>query len=454
MNALSSKWKTFRKQGIWEADPSPSAKAELWVASALRWCYAIAREFSEGGLNLHAMGLVYTTLLAMVPLLAVSFSVLKAFGAHNAIEPFLLEMVAPLGAQSEEIVARISSFLDNMKVGVLGFLGFVVLFYTVISLIQKIEETFNRIWRSEASRSFQRRFSDYLSVLLVGPVLVFSGLGMTASMASTTIVENLSAIQPFGTAFYVAGMILPYILICGAFTFLYKFIPTRRVHLSAALVGGLVAGIVWKAAGWAFAEFVGNSTKYGAIYSSFAVLVVFMIWVYVSWLILLMGAQVSFYYQYPQYTYMKRRAPQISIQIKERIGLLLMYHIGERFHRGTRPLSMEELVQMLRIPLEWAADTLQILKQKHLVLEVGEETLTYVPARDMAAISLQQIVQTVRTANEDQIVIKKEALANPKIDRILNELGEGYTRSLASVSLRDLLDYEAKPGDQRAMVRN
>ncbi|MGH8507651.1 MAG: YhjD/YihY/BrkB family envelope integrity protein [Gammaproteobacteria bacterium] len=257
---------------------------KLWLARALRWSTAIAREFSEGGLNLHAMGLVYTTLLSMVPLLAVSFSVLQAFGVHNAIEPFLLEMVAPLGARGEQIVARITGFLDNMKVGVLGSLGFALLFYTVT------------------------------------PLTISGG----------------------------------------------------RRHRAAFSAG---SAIISACSCFAFAEFVANSTQYGAIYSSFAILIVFMIWVYVSWLVLLMGAQVSFFYQYPQYTRVKQRVPQISIQIKERIGLLSMYHIGERFRRGASPLSMEELVEMLLIPWEWAAETLQILKQNGLVLEVYKEDL-------------------------------------------------------------------------------
>lgn len=453
MAELMSKLSTFFKEGVWEVDPATASKAKLGFAKTLQYSYAVAREFSEGGLSFRAMGLVYTSLLSLVPLLAVSFSVLKAFGVHNAIEPVLLEMLAPLGPKGEEVTARIIGFLENMKVGVLGFVGFALLFYTVISLLQQIEEAFNYIWRSERTRTFQRRFSDYLSVLLVGPVLVFSGLGLTASMASTTVVRELSSIEPFGTAFYLAGQILPYILICGAFTFLYKFIPTRQVHLKSALVGGIVAGVIWKTAGWAFAEFVANSTKYDAIYSSFAILIVFMIWVYVSWMVLLMGVQVSFFYQYPQYRRLKKRTPQFSIQLKEQIAFLLMYHIGTRFYQGKKPFSLQQLVQMFSLPWESAREILQILKRHDLVIEIDQEESTYVPARDLATISLQEIMQVIRTAQPDPITIDKLTLSDPKLDPLFNRIEGVYANALEALSLKDLVVQEIKPTDQRISLK-
>lgn len=193
-------------------------------------------DIQEGGLDYRAMSLVYTTLLSLAPLLAVSFSVLTAFGVHNQMEPVLLELVAPLGRQGAEIVDRIIGFVSNIKVGVLGFVGFATLFYTVLSLLQKIEESFNHVWRVKRLRSFQRRFSDYLSVLLVGPVLVFSALGLIASMANTEIAQTIIGREPFGTLYYLLGLILPYLLIVGAFTFAYRFIPNTHVNFRLDLM--------------------------------------------------------------------------------------------------------------------------------------------------------------------------------------------------------------------------
>ena len=280
---------------VWAADLSRLPRWHAAGIGAIRICWAVLRDFAEGQISLRAMSLVYTTLLSMIPLLAISFSVLKGFGVHNQIEPFLLNFLAPLGDKGIEIGTRIIEFVENVKAGVLGSIGLGLLVYTVISLMQKIERAFNFIWHVPQQRPFAQRFSSYLSVIAIGPVLVFSSLGITASLTSTSVVVALTSIEPFGTLIRAAGTLLPYLLVVGAFTFIYLFMPNTRVRVSAALVGAAVAGLMWDTAGWAFASFVVNATKYTAIYSAFAALVIFMIWLYVSWLILLIGANIAFF---------------------------------------------------------------------------------------------------------------------------------------------------------------
>jgi membrane protein len=152
-------------------------------------------------------------------------------------------MLAPLGSQADEISSRIIGFVENVQVGVLGFVGLATLFCTVVSLLGRVEESFNHIWRISRPRPWTRRFSDYLSVVLVGPVLLFAGLGITASMGSNALVQRLIALEPFGSAYYVTGLILPYLLISAAFAFGYIFIPNTKVDLKSAAVGGLCAGV-------------------------------------------------------------------------------------------------------------------------------------------------------------------------------------------------------------------
>ena len=211
----------------------------VWLG---RLIYALARDLTQGYLTLQAMSLVYTTLLSLVPLLAVSFSVLKGFGVHNQIEPVLLSALAPLGERGTEITRQIIGFVDNMQVGVLGSVGLALLIYTVIVLIQKIEEAFNYTWRVHRPRSFTQRFSRYLSVLLVGPVLFFSALGLTASVRSTAFVQMVMAIEPMGSLLEWAGRLVPFLMISLAFAFVYVFVPNTRVRLRSALIGALAAG--------------------------------------------------------------------------------------------------------------------------------------------------------------------------------------------------------------------
>src|SRR5262249_18298611 len=242
-------------------------------------------KYQEDLLNLRAMGLTYTTLLSFVPFLAVAFSVLKAFGVQNEVEPVLTRMLDPLGPEGSALTQQVVAFVNNQQVGVLGAVGVAGLFYTVLSLIGKIEEALNHIWRVRRSRSLGRQFSDYLSVILVGPVLVFTALALMASAQSYWLVHWFLGFEPLG---WVVPPLLtrltPLLLLCAAFTFLYQFVPYTRVRLRSAMFGGIVAGLLWQGAGIGFTKFVASSSTYAAIYSSFAILVLFLIWLQVGWL--------------------------------------------------------------------------------------------------------------------------------------------------------------------------
>jgi membrane protein len=168
--------KQFVDEKLWVLDLSHLPRWKAWFLRTLRLLLALVRDISEGELTLRAMSLVYTTLLSLVPLLAVSFSVLKAFGVHNQIEPMLMQFLAPFGPKGREIAFKIVEFVENMKVGILGAVGLALLLYTVVGLIQKIENAFNFTWHVKQSRSLPQRFSGYLSVIIIGPVLVFSAL--------------------------------------------------------------------------------------------------------------------------------------------------------------------------------------------------------------------------------------------------------------------------------------
>ncbi|MBT6913771.1 MAG: YihY/virulence factor BrkB family protein, partial [Rhodospirillaceae bacterium] len=314
---------------IWQTDLAGLPAWRSGPLVALRMAAAIARDLTKGQLTLWAMSLVYTTLLSLVPLLAISFSILKGFGVHNQIEPMLLSLLEPMGEKGVEISERIVEFVDNVKVGVLGSLGFAMLFYTVISLMQKIERAFNTVWHVSQARSIGQRFRDYLSVLVIGPALVFAAVGIGASIASLSIVGTLSAIEPLGSLINFAGKLIPFLMISAAFSFMYAFIPNTNVEPRAAISGGLAAGLMWNLLGWIFASFVVGSAKYTAIYSTFATLMFFMIWLYVGWLILLIGANIAFYVQHPAYLRGQGGRQRLSHRAREKLALTLITLIAQ-----------------------------------------------------------------------------------------------------------------------------
>lgn len=432
--------KSFFENRLWHADIASMALPQRCGYKVVRFLFVLAREFSNGQLNLRAMSLVYTTLLSMVPLLAVSFSVLKAFGVHNQIEPLLLNLVQPLGEKGNEIVVNVLGFVENMKVGVLGSLGLALLLYTVVSLIQKVESSFNYVWHAKSTRPFSRRFSDYLSVIMVGPVLMFSAIGMTASLMNSGVVQTLVSIEPFGSIMLVITKLIPFLLIIMAFTFVYMFMPNTRVKFSAALVGAVVGGALWQSTGLVFAEFASSSTKYAAIYSGFAILVLFMIWLYLSWFILLLGSQVAYYVQYPEQIRLSYQRVPLSGRLREQMALLVMYWITHRFVLHKKPLSLEALCQSLAIPAERVAETVQMLIEQGLVVETSDEPSTYVLQCDPATVTVAEFFKIVRRPNDEQSMMDDQIQSVTGVDTVMAKMELSADEKLAGLTLRKLVE--------------
>ncbi len=427
----------FLAHELWETEASGPLRRRLYPV--LRIMLVMGQELAGGQLTLRAMSLVYTTLLSLVPLLAVSFSVLKAFGVHNQIEPLLLTYLEPLGSRGEEITLHILSFVDNMKVGVLGSVGVGLLIYTVISLTQKVESAFNFVWRVSRTRSLPRRFSDYLSVIMVGPVLVVTALGMTATLMSSTLVQMMLAVPVIGQLVALAGKAIPFLLIISAFTFVYVFVPNTTVRVRSALVGALVSGILWQATGYGFATFVANSTKYTAVYSGLAILMFFMIWLYLSWFILLFGAQISYFHQHPQQVRLQREAFRFSSRLKERAGLVLLFLIVDAYYQGRPRWTQDALIQRLGLPGDAVGDLLHTLEQRGLLVESADETTAYLPARDPEHILLAEVLDILRSAEEAVHLIRPHALDLEPVDRLVNGLQQARDEALAGKTLKDLV---------------
>jgi len=426
--------KTF----IWRERSRESAALIRYSIWFLRLMYVLGRDLIEGQLALRASSLSYTTLLSLVPLLAVSFSVLHAFGVYNMLEPLLLQFLEPLGPKGAEVGEKIISFVSNVRVGVLGSVGLAVLFYTVISLVNKIEKSFNFTWRVEENRSLGRRFSDYLSVILVGPVLMFSAIGLSASLMSNSVVQQLLTIEPFGTALYIAGKIIPNLLIVLAFSFIYVFIPNTKVKIVAAVGGALFATILWQFAGWAFASFIASSTKYAAIYSSFAILITFLIWLYLNWLIVLIGAQTAYYIQNPGSIREEHVAEEMSEELKEKLALLIMTLIAEHHYYRKPHWNMEQLAQTLGVAENRVQNLLQILEKQQLIIASADQPPVWIPARDTETISLDEVIFAVRRAGDRGEKMVLETAAIHRVEMLVRAVERLLKRCLSAKNVKEL----------------
>jgi len=415
--------------------------APRWKAVCLRCariCYAVIRDLTNGQLTLRATSLVYSTLLALVPLLAVSFSVLKGFGVHNQVEPFLLNFLKPLGDKGVELTGRIIGFVNNMKVKVLGYVGLGLLMYTVTSMIQKMEGAFNYIWHVRQSRPVTQRFSGYLSVILIGPVLVFSALGVTASLMTTGMVKRLVAMEPFGGILIAATKLLPYLLTIVAFAMTYLLVPNTRVRPDAALVGALVSGVLWEATGWAFASFVVKSTQYTAIYSGFAIVITFMIWLYVSWLILLVGASVAFYYQQPEIFQTDAREVRLANRQVERLALLVMQLIGWNYYHEHPPWTLAGLAKRLQVPWEVLGSVLEALERHGLLTPTAAEPAAYIPGRPLDATEVIEVLRAVREGHYPPLSVNRGISGEGAVEDLAQEVEEAMATTLRGRTLKEL----------------
>lgn len=402
----------------------PGDRGALSRVGMLLW--SVVHGVRAQQLDYRAMSLVYTSLLAFVPLLAVSFSVFKAFGVHTQLEPALLQLLEPLGDNAAEVTRAIVSSVQQLQVGVLGFVGFLFLFYATVSMLGKIEESFNHIWRTRVSRNFLRRLGDYLSFMLGGPLILFLAFGgMTGRGLSRALA---SAWWP------TAGAVLPYIFIIAVFTFLYRYIPNTRVAPAAALFGGVIGGLLWKFAGWCFARFVADSTQYHAVYSSFTIPVLFIVWLYMSWLIVLIGVQFSFYFQYPQ----SIGAPAYPLRSEHRrveLGAVdLMYRVARRHHDAGGVMSFEELSRHTPLSVAGLRAVLDGLESAGLLVAIGDEREAFMPGRDIATIRPADIVAAMRGP------AATGADVAPAVGALMSDAESAFYDRLAGASLAELVD--------------
>jgi membrane protein len=382
------------------------------------------------------MSLVYTTMLAIVPLLAFSFSVLKGLGFHRQMEPLLRNFLSPLGPRAGELTANVIAFVDNVEGSALAGLSLGLLLFSALSMAQKVEDSFNFVWRVDRPRSFTRRFSEYLSVMLVGPVLMSVAMGITATVASTAFVSRMREVEPLGSLMVNLSALTPYVLIIGAFSFLYAFVPNTTVRVRSALLGGLIAGTVWAATGELFAEFVVGATRTVAIYSGFAIVIVAMLWLYLSWLILLMGAQFTFYHQNPDYLSLGQRTPSTSNELRERLAMSVMLLVGRDFDQPAHGWRVPSLAARIGLPRHLLEPIVGALREAELLAETTAERL--IPARDLRRIRLAEILAAVRTPMTDSG--GRPPAWNPTVEGVAERLNVAIRDALAEQTLADLVD--------------
>jgi membrane protein len=401
----------------------------------------VLRDAVAGELPMRAMGLVYVTILSIVPVIAISFSVLKGFGVHYQLEPILVSFLSPLGEKGVELTNQLISFVDNVKGDVLAGVGLLMLFVTLISMAQKVEDSFNFVWRVERNRSVARRLTDYLSIVVIGPVIMVTALALIASVKSNSIVQEVADIAPIGTTLLLFGKLAPSILVSLGFTFVYWFLPNTRVNFSAALVGGLTGGLLWAATSVLFTAFVANSVRTLNIYAGFAVVIVALIWLYICWLILLVGAQIAFYIQNPEHMRLGYRQITLGNRHREQIALSVMLEVADRFRDGRQPPSIPQVAEMLRQPGLLISPVVAGLESAGLLTLSTQDRL--LPRRDPKQIKVKDVIAVIRDPQYRGVY--PEGHWPGSVTEVTRRIDAAIEQTLHSESLYDLLGTESPP---------
>ncbi len=401
----------------------------------LRYPAALIRDWLSGDIGIRAMSLAYTTLLSLVPLMVFTFAILKGLGAHADLRLLVHEFFRPVGSAATQLTESVMQFVANMRGELLGSIGLAFLLYTVITTIQKVETSFNFVWRVERPRSFGRRFTEYLTVMILGPILLAVALGLLGSAENSPIARWLQAVAPLAAILRVAGRMLPYAIVTVVFTCMYAFIPNIRVQLRAALIGGVTAGVIWALVGKVFTAVIVYSSQLVAIYSGFAIVLTTLIWVYLSWLILLIGAQLAFYVQFPQYLRHGQESIELTGSDREQAGLAIMYLIGRDYAAGKRYWTAGRLAAELDIPGIALAPVLARLERAGLI--VATENELFVPGRDPESILLADIVNAVRTLQIGRSTIEIHGVTPAA--QAMREVDAAMRERLGTRSLKDLM---------------
>jgi membrane protein len=401
----------------------------------LRYPAALIRDWLGGDISVRAMSLAYTTLLSLVPLMVFSFAILKGLGARGDLNFIVHEFFRPVGSAATQLTESVMQFVANMRGELLGSLGLAFLVYTVITTIQKVETSFNFVWRVGRPRSFGRRFTEYLSVMILGPILLAVAIGLLGTAEHSPFAQRLQAVAPFAVMLGLLGQIAPYVIVTAVFTFMYSFIPNTQVQFRAALIGGVTAGIMWALVGKAFTAVILYSSQLVAVYTGFAIVLTTLIWVYLSWLILLIGAQLAFYVQFPQYLRHGQKAIELTASDREQAGLSIMYLIGRDYGTGKRYWDTGRLAAELDVPGIALVPVLARLERAGLIVATEKEL--FVPGREPEGMLLADIVDAVRTLQIGRLTIEVHGATSAV--QVMREVEAAVRERLGTRSLKDLI---------------
>ncbi|MGD9107314.1 MAG: YihY/virulence factor BrkB family protein [Desulfobacterales bacterium] len=440
--SLKSRMINFIKTDIWRIRKKDLSRMKYFFIKHVRILLLTVRGFTADKCPLRASALTFYSLLSIVPVVAMAFGVAKGFGFERLLEKQLLEKFHGQEDVMVQIVGFAHSLLENTKGGMIAGIGLAVLFWSIIKVLGHIERSLNAIWEIKKPRTLGRKFSDYLSIMLISPVLVIMSSSVTVFITTqvTSITERVALLGIFSPIIFFMLKLIPYCLIWILFTFLYILMPNTKVKFSSGFIAGVVAGTIFQVAQWAYIYFQVGVAKHNAIYGSFAALPLFLVWIQLSWLIVLFGAEISFAYQFVDTYEFDPDCRQISLNHKKLLSLQIAHLVIMTFSKGEKPLTASKISYALEIPNRLVQQILDEFVESGVLSNTetqDKKEYAYQPARDINGITVKSIIEALEQRGVDTIPVAQTAELKV-LSETLQKFNNEIEKSQANRLLKDI----------------
>ena len=432
----------FLNTDIWRLQARKlSPRRSFWIRQ-LRICLLAIRRFNLDKCNLRASALTFYSLLSVVPVVAMAFAIAKGFGVEKILAQQLMAKMEGHEEVAQRIIDFAQSLLANTKGGAIAGVGIVVLFWTIIKVLGNIESSFNDIWGVKIARTFGRKLADYLSIMLICPVLIILAGSVTILLTTriASMLERLSFLGFLANVLLALLKLVPYGVIWLVFTFIYVFMPNTKVELKSALWGGILAGTVYQLVQLVYIKFQIGVSSYGAIYGSFAALPLFLAWLQLSWVIVLLGAEASFAHQNVATYEFEQDCLTVTPAFKRTTALAVMALCVKNFSQAKRPLPDRDIAEKLEAPIRLVRLVISDLKEARLLSEVcldRPNDLAYQPACDIQHLTIAEVNERLDSRGLGTVPMA-ESPEVEKLQEALKQFREMNEQSPANLKLQDL----------------
>ncbi len=427
---------------IWHTPLADISKSKLFLIKQLRIAILAARGFTNDKVQLRASSLTLYTLISIIPVIAIAFAIAKGFGLDQNLEQLIIKEMQTHPEFFSWLLEKAQTAISQTRGGYLAGIGAIVLLWAVMSLLDQIESSFNQIWQIRSSRPWYRKFTDYLALMLIAPVFLIAASSVTVFIGTelSDFMNRVAILDFFKPIVSFFVKVIPYFIFWIVLTIVYMTLPNTKVKFLPALVSGIIAGTILQLLQWIYIDLQFGISRLSAIYGSFAAIPLFIVFLQSSWLIVLLGAEVSFANQnLSRYEY-ESEALNVSHYQKRALVIMIMNMITRNFSDGSKPLSAENIASNLKIPVRLVRDILQDLSNAELVSVIHDEDHTerlYQPAMDINKMTISWILNKLeKKGTEHQIFVKGKEYH--RVVEMLDKFDDLINRSEANILIKDL----------------